>query len=315
LTTLLVAATGGHLSQLHHLHERLVGVDPDFVWVTFDTPQSRSLLAGERVVLANYTATRDYRHVIINTRVAARLLRHRELTAVVSTGAGVALSFLPLARARGLACHYIESATRHDGPSTTGRILARIPGIRLYAQHPSWARPPWRYRGSVFDGFEVEPLDGAAPSIRRAVVTLGAHPLYGFRRLLERLVQIMPPGADVVWQTGSTDVSGLPIEARPAMARHELADAMRQADLVIAHAGVGAALEALSAGRCPIVVPRDPALGEHVDNHQTQFAGDLQQRGVAIVRSVEELQPDDLAAAAARSVVRADAPPPFRLDS
>ena len=49
LTTLLVASTGGHLKQLHQLHRRLTTISGPYVWATFDTPQSRSLLEGEEV--------------------------------------------------------------------------------------------------------------------------------------------------------------------------------------------------------------------------------------------------------------------------
>ena len=48
VTTLLVANDGGHLMQLHTLRPRL-GVGDDVVWVTPRTPQTESLLAGERV--------------------------------------------------------------------------------------------------------------------------------------------------------------------------------------------------------------------------------------------------------------------------
>src|SRR6476619_1919176 len=99
MSTLLVAASGGHLAQLHHLRPRLSGIDEDVVWVTFDTEQSRSLLKDEEVVFVDEALTRDCRAVLRNVGPAARLLRRGDVTGVVSTGASVALSFLPLARA------------------------------------------------------------------------------------------------------------------------------------------------------------------------------------------------------------------------
>src|SRR5204862_5748701 len=111
MSTLLVASSGGHLTQLHHLRPRFEGIDRA-LWVTFDTPQSRALLAGEDVLFVDHTGSRDYRHVMTNGLHARKVLREREVSAVVSTGAAIALSYLPLARARGISCHYIESATR-----------------------------------------------------------------------------------------------------------------------------------------------------------------------------------------------------------
>ena len=60
MTTLLVANDGGHLMQLHTLRPRL-GVGDDVVWVTPRTPQTESLLAGERVHWALPCPPRDTR--------------------------------------------------------------------------------------------------------------------------------------------------------------------------------------------------------------------------------------------------------------
>ena len=51
MSALLVASTGGHLVELMRLRPRLTGIGDEVTWVTFDTPQSRSMLAGEDVQL------------------------------------------------------------------------------------------------------------------------------------------------------------------------------------------------------------------------------------------------------------------------
>jgi UDP-N-acetylglucosamine transferase subunit ALG13 len=311
--TLLVASTGGHLTQLHQLRPRLGDRGRDVVWVTFDTPQSRCLLDGEDVVFVDHTGSRDYRHVMTNSVQAARILRKTKVDCVVSTGAAIALSFLPLARTRGIPCHYIESATRSAGPSTTGRLLSHVPGMSLYAQHSCWAGGRWDYGGSVFDGFASREKRFPASTIGRAVVTLGAHRGYGFRRLLDRLVELMPPEAEVLWQTGATDVSGLPIKATPFLPASELGQAIAEADLVVGHAGIGSALCALEAGRCPVLVPRDAARGEHIDDHQKEIAAELAGSDIAITRTVEELELADLLTAANRTIARVQQPPDFQL--
>jgi UDP-N-acetylglucosamine transferase subunit ALG13 len=313
--TLLVASTGGHLSQLHALAPRIPGADPaDRTWVTFDTPQSRSLLAGEDVVFVRYTAPRDWRSLARNLAPAWRLLSDSRFGHVISTGSGIALTFLPLARAKGLPATYVESAARSEGPSMTGRILARVPGVRLGTQYHAWADERWAYVGSVLDGWApAERAPGAeeAAPIRRVLVTLGTIP-YDFRRLVERMLAIVPAEAEVTWQTGATDVSGLPIEARALMPGDELEAAIRAADVVVAHAGTGSALAVLGAGRCPLLVPRERAHGEHVDDHQRQIASELAARGLALHRGVEQLTLADLQEAAATRIERVP-PPPLRL--
>jgi UDP-N-acetylglucosamine--N-acetylmuramyl-(pentapeptide) pyrophosphoryl-undecaprenol N-acetylglucosamine transferase len=309
--TLLVASAGGHLAQLHQLRPRLQGIGDPVTWVTFDTPQARSLLAGERVIWARYTAPRDLPAVLANGAVAARALARLRPAQVISTGSAIALSFLPLAQATGASSHYIESATRVDGPSATGRVLARVPGIHLYTQHAGWADGRWRHAGSVFDGYQARPR--RPRPIGKVVVALGTMRTYGFRRLLDRLVEVLPAGVDVLWQTGCTDVAGLPIRAREAVPAAELHRAMREADVVVTHAGTGSALAALEAGKLPILVPRTAALGEHVDDHQHQTAAELSARRLAIGVEVGTLGPVDFVRAASVQVERRTDPPPVPL--
>jgi UDP-N-acetylglucosamine--N-acetylmuramyl-(pentapeptide) pyrophosphoryl-undecaprenol N-acetylglucosamine transferase len=295
MTTLLVASTGGHLKQLHHLHRRFSGVDGPFRWATFDTPQSRSLLDGERVDFVRFVGGRDPVNVMRNLIAARRILGDREVDTVVSTGSAVALPFFGLARAHRLRCHYIESAARSDGPSMTGRLISRIPGVHLYAQYPGWAGGQWNYRGSVFDSFERAAPSSESPNrLQRAVVALGTYRGYGFPRLVRRLVEILPPEIEVLWQTGDTDVTGFEVSGHYAIPERELTDAMREADVVVSHAGVGTALAALEVGKCPLLVPRRSHLGEHVDDHQTQIASELSSRGLAVSIEADEIDYNDL---------------------
>jgi UDP-N-acetylglucosamine--N-acetylmuramyl-(pentapeptide) pyrophosphoryl-undecaprenol N-acetylglucosamine transferase len=313
VTTLLVASTGGHLKQLHRLHRRLTGAVGPFRWVTFDTPQSRSLLDGETVEFVGYIGAREPLKVLTKAPAANRMLRDRKVRTVVSTGASVALPFFAVASARRLPCHYIESAARSDGPSLTGRIVSRIPGVYLYTQWPGWAGGRWNYRGSVFGSFAAEdPHEPVPKGLHRVVVTLGTFRGYGFARLVRRLLELLPPEAEVLWQTGDTDTTDLGIDDHYAIPERDLIQAMCEADVVVAHAGVGTALAALEVGKCPVLVPRRLAQGEHVDDHQTQIARELGGRGLAISVEADALTYDDLLVAASRRVATLVDEPPFR---
>ena len=118
-------------------------------------------------------------------------------------------------------------------------------------------RERWRFRGSVFDAFApAERGVRARREIRKVVVTLGTYRDFGFPLLIERLLELLPPEAEVLWQTGDTDVSGFRIEGHQAIPERELTAAMADADVVVAHAGVGASLAAFEVGKCPVLVPR-----------------------------------------------------------
>lgn len=326
MTTLFLATTGGHLQQLECLAARLPP-DGDELWVTDENEQSRALLRGRPVEFVPYVGVRAAGDVARCVPTAHRLCREYGVTRVVSTGSGIALGYLPYLAARGVACHYIESATRVAGPSLTGRVLQALPRVHRYAQYRGWAGRRWLYRGSVFDGFEAAPARpepaGRPAGPLRVVVTVGVAPEYGFSRLIDRLAPLLAEDGDlaaatgrpveVLWQTGSTPTGHLPISATPFLPLGRLQDAIAAADLVVSHAGTGSALVALFAGRLPVLASRSAAHGEQVDDHQAELAGQLHERGLALHREPDRIDVDDLVATLGLRVVRRAAPPSFEL--
>ena len=315
MSVLLVASVGGHLSELAALAERSGVADGERVWLTWRNPQSESVLAGEDVAWVKPVHPRQLGAVLSVARGVPGLLRRRDVTRVVTTGSALALSVVPVARALGIPCHFIETATRPSGPSLTGKLLRRVPGTHLYTQNPGWADDSWVFRGSIFEGYRplAASSAGAERPIRRVVVTLGTMADFGFRRLLERLVEIVPADAEVLWQTGCTDTTGLPIDARPLIPADELHTAIRDAEVVVGHCGCGTALAAFEAGKYPLLVPRESAHDEHVDDHQVFLAEELSRLDLALAVRVDDLDAGHLAAAAGRAVERVEVPPPFRL--
>lgn len=303
MTTLLVATHGGHLAQLMELAPRFRGVEERRLWVTNESPQARSLLADEDVRFVPYIAERDWLGVIRSIPAARRLLHERDVKAVVSTGSALALSYLGAAAARRIPAHYIESATRVNTVSITGRALSRVPGVHTYGQSPHLDQAIWPYCGSVFDVFRSE--EGAADRrpVRKVLVSLGTSDRFPFRRLIERLVAIMPSGTDVTWQVGSTVVDDLGISADPFLDGARMEQELRSADAVVTHAGTGSALAALRAGRCAVLVPRRPDLGEFPDDHQMLLGRDLDEKLLAICRDADELCWDDVVTASSRRII------------
>lgn len=311
---LAASSAGGHFKQLVALVDRIPDV-ASVTWVTHDQGLTRDLLAAtghgdDRLVLADYAAPRDVRNLARNARTIRRLLRSADFDLAVSTGAGIAVATLPLTRARGIRSVFIESATRTDGPSLSGRILRRSPGVERCTQNPGYAAP-WRLIGSVHDQFRPGPA--RPPRLDRVVVTVGTIKPYGFHRLVARLVEVLPPDCDVLWQTGETVLNGLDVNGRARVPSGELEQAMRAADLVVAHAGTGTALTAFELGLAPVLVPRRAAHGEHVDDHQVPTARNLAARGLATHLEVDELTLDALLDASTRTVTTVDDPPALEL--
>ena len=125
------------------------------------------------------------------------------------------------------------------------------------------------------------------------LVSLGTHQ-QSFPRALDLVEPLATAGNEILIQHGSTaprpDVPNtLWVESMPF---DGLVHAMNEADSVICHAGVGTIMTALKAGHKPVVIPRQPGLGEHVDAHQMDIASRLHEYGlITCVSDATELAP------------------------
>ena len=97
------------------------------------------------------------------------------------------------------------------------------------------------------------------------------------------------PGTTVLVQRGTSRPSRH--GSCPELVTHEvLCELFAQATAVVSHGGPATVMDALAAGRIPIVVPRDPSHGEHVDDHQLRFADHLRENQLcAVATSKPEL--------------------------
>ena len=298
---LLVASTGGHLSQLVRLASEL-RPSSDSLWVTFKSPQSESLLADKNVHFVPYIRPRDYRGVGRSFTAVNKLLKRERFDGAVSTGSALALGALPAARLHGVPCIYIESISRINGPSVTGRLLAASHLVSLRTQHPRWATPRWRPHASVLSTFERIPKHTANPR-PKLFITLGTIEGYRFDRLIDQILATGLANQDTVWQlgysSGRTDLPGRVFEQVPASDFERFS---READVVVTHAGVGTILFLLDLGIYPVAAVRRKEHGEHIDNHQEQIATLLNQLEVGHSAEVGEIDAEFLLDAAHYSV-------------
>src|SRR4051812_23398489 len=233
---LLVASSGGHIAQLNWLAGN-AGVHEDTLCLAFRAAQTEALLAGRRVerlayrpprrVCAVGPATRavaglrvewlDYvppsgfRELGPASRRIAGFLARQRFAVALSTGAGLALPALVGQAAKGGRAVYVESISRVDGPSQTGRILARTPRIERYTQHQGWAGDRWTWAGSVLDGLQISSRPHAG-TVNNVFVTLGTIKPFRFDRLVDELLASLPAHASVTWQLGCTTRTDLPGE-------------------------------------------------------------------------------------------------------
>lgn len=113
-----------------------------------------------------------------------------------------------------------------------------------------------------------------------------------FPRLLEAVVALreMLP-VPVVVQHGNTPFGTSGFDAVAFMGMDDFVARIREAKVLILHGGAGSVIQAIGAGRTPIVMPRRAKYGEHVDDHQAEFVEALGRAGrVIVANSVAELE-------------------------
>lgn len=148
MKTLLVCSPGGHLQQMLALEP--AWRDTDRVWVTLQGADVGYLLADERVELGHGPTNRSILNLLRNLGFAWRTIRRERPEAIVSTGAGLAVPFFLLGRLHGVRCVYVESVTRTESISLSGRMVYPL-ASRFFVQWPAVAEQRRRaeYAGSV----------------------------------------------------------------------------------------------------------------------------------------------------------------------
>lgn len=116
-----MSSSGGHLAQALSL--RPWWEQHDRLWVTFDTPDARSMLAGEDVRMGFSPTTRNIPNLLRNTRMARQILDEYRPDIIFSTGAGMAVPYFHLGRRRGIATAFLEVVDRLQSPTLTGRMV------------------------------------------------------------------------------------------------------------------------------------------------------------------------------------------------
>lgn len=100
-----------------------------------------------------------------------------------------------------------------------------------------------------------------------------------FDRLIGWVDTWLPDGVRCVVQHG-TSAPPRRAEGVPYLDHGELVALLEEAVVVACHGGPTTITESRRHGRRPIVVPRSPGLGEHVDDHQERFCARMAAKGL-----------------------------------
>ncbi len=121
------------------------------------------------------------------------------------------------------------------------------------------------------------------------LVTVGMQ--LGFDRLIMAMDRLAPElGVLVIAQTGKGTYRPQHMDARAKIPSLEFEALMREAQLIVSHAGIGTVLSAVRCARPVVLLPRRAELGEHRNDHQMATARSLGGRpGILIAMTEEEL--------------------------
>jgi UDP-N-acetylglucosamine transferase subunit ALG13 len=108
-----------------------------------------------------------------------------------------------------------------------------------------------------------------------------------FDRLVGWVDAWLPEGVRCVVQHG-TSAPPRHAEGVSYLEHDALTTMLEEAAVVVSHGGPTTITESRRQGRRPIVVPRSPRLGEHVDDHQERFCARMEAKGLITVAADEQ---------------------------
>ncbi|MUL35809.1 PssD/Cps14F family polysaccharide biosynthesis glycosyltransferase [Gloeocapsopsis dulcis] len=146
MKVILVCSTGGHFQAMQSLHP--FWRNHQRIWVTFYSENTKTTLDTERVYWAWSPTNRNLVNLVRNFFLAWQILSQETPHLVISTGAGVAVPFLILAKLLGRQTIFIESITRVKQLSLSARLA--LPFLDTLYVH--WPQLQARYpRAKIID--------------------------------------------------------------------------------------------------------------------------------------------------------------------
>lgn len=276
----LVGSSGGHLTHLYML--KPFWKNKDRFWVTFDKEDARSLLEGEKMYPCYYPTNRSLKALIKNTKIAWKVLHKEKPDLIISCGAAVAVPFFYIGKLMGAKLIYIEVFDRIDKPTMTGKMVYPITDkFVVQWEEQKKVYPKAINLGSIFK-------KGGEKMI---FVTVGTHE-QPFNRLVQKMDELKKNGTiqeDVIIQTGFSTYEPQYCQWSKLIPYQQMIKNVEEARIVITHGGPASFIMPLQIGKTPIVVPRQHKFGEHVNNHQVEFARNVEKRMGTII-DVEDVE-------------------------
>lgn len=116
---------------------------------------------------------------------------------------------------------------------------------------------------------------------------------YGFERLITKMDEIASRiDEKVIMQIGSTEYEPKHAQYfRFVESDDQILEYIREARLVVSHAGAGSILTVTSIGKPTIIVPRLRKYSEHIDDHQLELAEAMsKEKQMILIYNINDLE-------------------------
>lgn len=124
-------------------------------------------------------------------------------------------------------------------------------------------------------------------------VTVGTHEQQ-FNRLIEYIDNLKRDGVieeEVIMQTGYSTYEPKYCTWQKLYSYQQMVKYVEEARIVITHGGPSSFIMPLQVGKTPIVVPRQKKYDEHINDHQVEFAQEVERRmgTIIVIDDIEKL--------------------------
>lgn len=125
-------------------------------------------------------------------------------------------------------------------------------------------------------------------------VTVGTHE-QPFNRLIEHVDTWSGEGRiseSVIMQTGYATYEPQHCKWARFFPFEQMDRYIQSAEVIVTHGGPSSFLPVIRYGKIPIVVPRQKGFGEHINDHQLEFARLIEERfhNIIVIENIEDLQ-------------------------
>lgn len=142
----LICSSGGHFYELYSI--RKFCENSAHFWITFPTSDTKSILKDDKVYWAYYPTNRNLKNLFKNIILAFQILKKEKPSVIISTGAGVCVPFMYMAKIFGIKTVYLESMTRIESLSLSAKLVYPIVDHILV----QWSELAKKYKKTKFTG-------------------------------------------------------------------------------------------------------------------------------------------------------------------